>query len=466
MMNYISSFNRMLVIASVMAGAAALPSSARAQADCGAGEYTGHTSATACGSVAADFGTDPASAETENTTAIGASAIARSYGATAVGAGAFAGPSGSDATNATAIGSGAIATGQSAIGIGDHGNFDPANGGGAFGDHSIAIGTGATAGVWDSHPSAGGTDAIAIGTGAKANFDNSVAIGAGAVATQSNQFVFGTTSTTSYVMPGLPAISAGSADRIVTVDPTTGALTTSSFTSGDITTLQDNVSTLQGQMTTVQGDVSSLQGQVSAVQGNVTTLQGQMTTVQDNVTTLQGQMTTVQGEVVTAQTTADNAQSSADAAQATADGALQRTGGTMTGEIGMGNNRITNLAGPVSAGDAVNMAYVDSQVAIVGADVTALRSDVDGLSKGLNSAFEKIDENAEGIALAIALGGIALPQGKDFAVAANLGFYDGHEAFAAQAAIKLDNTLTLNGGIGTGFEHSKVGGRVGIMAAW
>jgi hypothetical protein len=424
MMNYISSFNRMLVIASVMAGAAALPSSARAQADCGAGEYTGHTSATACGSVAADFGTDPASAETENTTAIGASAIARSYGATAVGAGAFAGPSGSDATNATAIGSGAIATGQSAIGIGDHGNFDPANGGGAFGDHSIAIGTGATAGVWDSHPSAGGTDAIAIGTGAKANFDNSVAIGAGAVATQSNQFVFGTTSTTSYVMPGLPAISAGSADRIVTVDPTTGALTTSSFTSGDITTLQDNVSTLQGQMTTVQG------------------------------------------EVVTAQTTADNAQSSADAAQATADGALQRTGGTMTGEIGMGNNRITNLAGPVSAGDAVNMAYVDSQVAIVGADVTALRSDVDGLSKGLNSAFEKIDENAEGIALAIALGGIALPQGKDFAVAANLGFYDGHEAFAAQAAIKLDNTLTLNGGIGTGFEHSKVGGRVGIMAAW
>jgi hypothetical protein len=424
MMNYINSFNRMLVIASVMAGAAALPSSARAQAACGPGEYTGHTSATACGSVAADFGTDPASAETENTTAIGASAIARSYGATAVGAGAFAGPSGSDATNATAIGSGAIATGQSAIGIGDHGNFDPANGGGAFGDHSIAIGTGATAGVWDSHPSAGGTDAIAIGTGAKANFDNSVAIGAGAVATQSNQFVFGTTSTTSYVMPGLPAISAGSADRIVTVDPTTGALTTSSFTSGDITTLQDNVSTLQGQMTTVQG------------------------------------------EVVTAQTTADNAQSSADAAQATADGALQRTGGTMTGEIGMGNNRITNLAGPVSAGDAVNMAYVDSQVAIVGADVTALRSDVDGLSKGLNSAFEKIDENAEGIALAIALGGIALPQGKDFAVAANLGFYDGHEAFAAQAAIKLDNTLTLNGGIGTGFEHSKVGGRVGIMAAW
>ncbi len=111
----------------------------------------------------------------------------------------------------------------------------------------------------------------------------------------------------------------------------------------------------------------------------------------------------------------------------------------------MGDNIVHDVAGPVVGTDAANKAYVDA---------------------GLNEAFKKIDDNTEGIAVAIALGGIALPQGKNFAVAANLGFYDGKEAIAAQTAIRLDQTFTLNGGVGAGFENNKVGGRVGVMAAW
>lgn len=66
----------------------------------------------------------------------------------------------------------------------------------------------------------------------------------------------------------------------------------------------------------------------------------------------------------------------------------------------------------------------------------------------------------------MAMGGLALPQGKDFALSANLGFFDDRQAVAAQAAIRLNEILYFNGGAGVGLSDNKVGGRVGVMAAW
>lgn len=45
------------------------------------------------------------------------------------------------------------------------------------------------------------------------------------------------------------------------------------------------------------------------------------------------------------------------------DGYLQTTGGTMTGGLAMGNNKITGLANPESATDVANKSYVDETVA-------------------------------------------------------------------------------------------------------
>ena len=91
----------------------------------------------------------------------------------------------------------------------------------------------------------------------------------------------------------------------------------------------------------------------------------------------------------------------------------------------------------------------------------------------LNRAFKKIDENTQGIAIAMAMGGLSLPAGKTFAVAANFGFYDDKQALAVQSALKLGETLTLNGGFGAGLngvngfsDATKFGGRVGLTAAW
>jgi YadA-like membrane anchor domain len=113
--------------------------------------------------------------------------------------------------------------------------------------------------------------------------------------------------------------------------------------------------------------------------------------------------------------------------------------------VSMGGNRVQDVASPIVGTDAANKNYVDA---------------------GLAEAFKRIDKTNEGVAVAIALGGIALPQGKSFAIAANMGFWDNKQAFAAQTAIRLNETWTFNGGIGVSTNGGNVGGRVGIMAAW
>lgn len=106
--------------------------------------------------------------------------------------------------------------------------------------------------------------------------------------------------------------------------------------------------------------------------------------------------------------------------------------------ISMGGNRVQDVGTPIGRNDAANKAYVD----------------------------QEIDQTAEGVAIAMAMGGLALPQGKDFALSANVGFFDDRQAVAAQAALRVNEILYFNGGAGVGLSDNKVGGRVGLMAAW
>ena len=62
-----------------------------------------------------------------------------------------------------------------------------------------------------------------------------------------------------------------------------------------------------------------------------------------------------------AQTAADNAQAAADNANATADNALPKDGGTMTGSVAMGGNKVTDLGTPTDDGDATSKKYVDDK---------------------------------------------------------------------------------------------------------
>ena len=115
-------------------------------------------------------------------------------------------------------------------------------------------------------------------------------------------------------------------------------------------------------------------------------------------------------------------------------------------KISMGNNVVHGVADPEIGSDAANKQYVDA---------------------GLSKAFRDIDRNTQGIAIAMAMGGMALPDSKNFALGANLGFFDNKQAMAIQGAMRLTPFVSVNGGIGMGLDDSStLGGRVGVQVAW
>ncbi|MBS0235683.1 MAG: YadA-like family protein [Proteobacteria bacterium] len=398
-------------------------------APCNGGGYVATTDGVACGR--------NAQATDSNTTAIGTNSYA----------GHDTQPAGSG-NNATAIGAGSYATGQSAVGIGNQ--YFPHSG--AFGTNSIAIGTNSAAGDFTNGLQTTGNSAIAIGAnsqassdyalalgqGAHANFIDSTAIGNGATATGAHQMVFGTGANT-YYMPGLPNTAATAGNQIVSVDPATGQLTTTKATTTATgiavggTFSVSGASTLNGGLSVSGGTFTDALTVTGDTNTNGITNTGDIQTDSLHATTVNA----ASGTFGTANVTTANIET------ANVSNAFSVSPGAA---VSFGNNVLHDVGTPIVGTDAANKAYVDASV---------------------NSAFKKIDENTQGIAIAIALGGIALPQGKNFAVAANVGFYDDKEAVAAQGAVRLDSVFSLNGGIGLGVDDaSKVGGRVGIMAAW
>jgi hypothetical protein len=182
---------------------------------------------------------------------------------------------------------------------------------------------------------------------------------------------------------------------------------------------------------------------VAAATGNITTL---------NATT--GNVTTVNA------TTINNSGTTTTNALAVGAGGMTVAAGA---PVSMGGNRVQSVATPVDATDAANKEYVD---AIVGGNTGYLEAAINAQSARIDQAFAEIDKNTEGIAIAMAMGGISLPQGKAFAIGANFGFFQDKQAAAAQTLIRLNETLTFNGGVGMGLGGNQVGGRAGLMAAW
>ena len=111
-------------------------------------------------------------------------------------------------------------------------------------------------------------------------------------------------------------------------------------------------------------------------------------------------------------------------------------------------------------------ANTDSIVAIQG-DVTQLQMDFGTLQTTVWSQADQIKVNRDGVALSLAMAGIGgLQAGENFALAANWGFYDTAHAFAFSGAARVNETFSLNGGIGFGAETGEVGARAGVRWGW
>lgn len=167
---------------------------------------------------------------------------------------------------------------------------------------------------------------------------------------------------------------------------------------------------------------------------------------------------------VGAGSSANFANSSAFGAGATATRENQQVFGTASNTYTMSG--ITSGASRAAQSGPLQVVTTDANGNLA-SDGGRLFSDIAGLKNDVNRAFREIDKNTEGIAIAIAMGGLSLPDSKAFALSANFGFFDDKQAFAAQAAVRLNETLVMHGAVGTGFNGGgQTGARIGFQAAW
>jgi hypothetical protein len=118
----------------------------------------------------------------------------------------------------------------------------------------------------------------------------------------------------------------------------------------------------------------------------------------------------------------------------------------------------TDAAGNLATLSTSNIASVAALSALDGR-VTNLETSVRSLNADMRKAFE-------GSAVAIAMGGAALPDNKRFAISANWGTFSGENAFGGMAQIRLTDHFVANAALGAGFARGGVGGRVGGTLAW
>ncbi len=115
-------------------------------------------------------------------------------------------------------------------------------------------------------------------------------------------------------------------------------------------------------------------------------------------------------------------------------------------------NGTTNFVTTDANGNLAESVYGPSSIASLDASVA-------GLQNGLHKAYE-------GTAIALAMAGASLPEGKRFAISANWGTFEGENGFAANGILRVNDYVYFDGGIGVGADHGTVGGRAGVTLAW
>ncbi|MEA2912761.1 MAG: trimeric autotransporter adhesin, partial [Bradyrhizobium sp.] len=99
-------------------------------------------------------------------------------------------------------------------------------------------------------------------------------------------------------------------------------------------------------------------------------------------------------------------------------------------------------------------------------NISGLQNDVSVLQGNVATLQTQMRQAFEGTAIAIAMGGAALPSDKRFAISTNWGTFRGENAMSLGAQMRLSEYVVVNGGIAAGFAQGGVGGRAGLTVAW
>src|SRR5262245_33091806 len=96
-----------------------------------------------------------------------------------------------------------------------------------------------------------------------------------------------------------------------------------------------------------------------------------------------------------------------------------------------------------------------------------LNSDIGAINSRLNELDGRTDKALQGVAMAFAMAGVptVLPH-ETIAMTANWGNFEGKDALSVAGAVKLNQFLQVNAGVGVGVTDNVVGARAGVRIGW
>lgn len=387
-------------------------------------------------------------------------------------AGSFAFPGGTGGGGNTAVGavSGTDVTGtnNTAIGIQSgqlvSGNFNAAigqgSGIGTSGDNNTALG--AQAGQFVQ-----GSNNIAIGrqAGGGISADNTISIGNNAQATAANSVALGTNSTAT----AENTVSVGSTTtqrRIVNMAAGTLSATSTDAVNGSqlfatntaVAAIAANTAYFQANST---GPAALATGTDAIAVGNNAQATG------PNSIAIGTNAVATGSVAIGANARAGNGgaaygdNSSATGTDATAIG--PGASAAAANSVAIGSNSVAKSPNTVSFGSPGRERRLTNVVAGINPTDAV---NVSQLNSAIGRVDQRADDNASGVAMAMALSGGFLPDKKRFAVATNYGTFDNSNAFAVSGYLRLTDNVIASGGVGYGVESDMAGGRAGLLFAW
>ena len=95
-----------------------------------------------------------------------------------------------------------------------------------------------------------------------------------------------------------------------------------------------------------------------------------------------------------------------------------------------------------------------------------LATDGGGMSRRFGSIEKDVEDNTEGVALALALQAPFVPYDKRYTFDAGFGAFKDKQAFSTSAAFRVSDNVQFNAGIGVGLNEGNIGGRGGVSISW
>lgn len=130
-------------------------------------------------------------------------------------------------------------------------------------------------------------------------------------------------------------------------------------------------------------------------------------------------------------------------------------------------NIVPTASDPQTALNTSAIAQNTTDIAQNTADIAQNTADIAALSTQINGFAEEVSANRDGVAMAIALGGVApLMPDQNGTLAVNVGLFNGASALGLAGGFRLNDAAVMNVGLGYAAGSETYGGRVGVQFSW